>query len=220
MKLPTDPLRKPTPEFQTEAQAIEAVKRLRHRHQWEEAISLAECCLEQFPQSVLLHRLLAWTALVAHRTPVVIEQFTWLIALDPECDSHDYYSLAQAHRRNGDFESGRKVVEELVRLRPHSAGGHHILGMYLGDVGDTSGAILAYERAIELSSADNDDLWGYYHNLSNRYREVGRRDAALAALKQERVERSNRRRRLRKFLAELEQNNSAQGTEDGELRSG
>lgn len=213
MKPPAEPLQPPTPLFQTEAQAIAAVSSLRYRRQWEEATSLAEYCLQQFPQCVRLHRLLALSAIAAGQMSLAVEQYIWLIGFDPESDDDDYFKLATTHRRNGDIEAGRRVVEELVRLKPHSAGCHHILGLYLLPLHDTVGVLRAYERAVELLDPDDPNRWGYYNNLANAYRRAGRREEALAALKQKRVELAKRRRRRR--LEELEQHRAGQEEEDG-----
>lgn len=201
-----------------QVRAVKSVLRLRQHSRWNEAIALAESYLQQFPRCADLHRQLAACAVSAHREALALEHSARVIDLEPECDAADYCYFGLACWRNGDIARGREALEALVRARPQSAPCHHLLGAYLRRVGDTAGAILAYERAIELSTSEDDDRWGYYKNLSNLYREVGRLDDALAALKQTRDERSNRRRRYRKWLAELAQHNTVKDREDGESR--
>lgn len=81
-------------------------------------------------------------------------------------------SLIRANRN----DEAANVLKRAVQLAPDSAKAHHSLGLALAKIGDNTGAIASFKKAIDLNSS-LDSAW---LTLGGLYQSLGRLDDAIA----------------------------------------
>ena len=76
-------------------------------------------------------------------------EYRKILVLNPQ-DGNAMVGLARISHMRGNISLAKELVERGVALNPKSVDGHRLLGYVLQEIGDTQGAIQAYERYFEL----------------------------------------------------------------------
>ncbi|MBR5717610.1 MAG: tetratricopeptide repeat protein [Clostridia bacterium] len=87
----------------------------------------------------------------------------------------DKYMEAVMYYNNGEYESARKIIENLVELAPDNAEYHYGLGCTLDDLGRHEEALIEEQRAVELAP----DYAEYHNGLALTLGKLGLHEEAL-----------------------------------------
>jgi tetratricopeptide (TPR) repeat protein len=110
-----------------------------------------------------------------------------------------FVHLAEAHRKAGQYEHARAILEEGLGRHADSATGHVVLGRVLTDLGLDDEAEAAFRRVLELDSGNLVALRG----LAELARAAGRLDEAVAHYR-EVLSRNPSQEEVQRLLAEVE----------------
>jgi len=90
------------------------------------------------------------------------------------------YDLSRILAAQDNFPQARQELETAIRLNPNYKEAYNALGFALDALGDESGALASYQRAIEISEKQGIRFDPPYVNLSGYYNRQGKFDLSLA----------------------------------------
>jgi tetratricopeptide (TPR) repeat protein len=95
-----------------------------------------------------------------------------------------HYNLGKLFSMQDDWGPGRKEFEEALRIDPAYVEALDALGMAQEALGDNSGAVASYEKAIALNQARNGKFASAHVNLSAYYNRTGDAEKGLEYARQ------------------------------------
>ncbi len=97
-------------------------------------------------------------------------------SVQPRRTAEDLHGEASRHAAAARYQEASSLLEELIRLYPDYALGYNDLGVVRYQLGNSTGACTAYERAVELQPKNAN----FRKNLADLYvAEMGRTDDAI-----------------------------------------
>jgi tetratricopeptide (TPR) repeat protein len=122
----------------------------------DKAFDLLKKTASQFPDSVLLHDLLATLAVTMQKYDVAIDEFRTLLAKDPHSTTL-YIRMAEAYRLKGDLKSSVATLERAQKAMPDELMPTLVLASTLESTSQVR-AVEQYRRALEMRPDDPDVL--------------------------------------------------------------
>jgi len=123
---------------------------LRERNRPGEALDVLRRAVARSPKSVPSREMLAELCLEAGHWEEAVAQCRELLQVSPRSLlARDVLSAAYLQR--GLLEKALRVIDEMVRLDPHDAGSHFKRGVLLQQIGNISGAVYAFQRALDMA---------------------------------------------------------------------
>ena len=146
------------------------------------------------------------------QSPAIADRLDRFVRLHPENALANYYYAVSVWKRRKssedteNFEKAKSALEKAVQLDPTLGVAYMQLGILDSEQKDFSGAIAAYQRAIE-ADPDSEDA---HYRLAQAYRRAGETSKAQAELqqykkisKQKEAENERQRHEVQQFVYQL-----------------
>ncbi len=150
---------------------------------YDAALELAQTLKEKFPQRVFGYDLEAAAYRGQGNTERATEALEAAIAI--EGDTRRVNLLASAYVATGDNDKAVEVLQDWLDKHPTDGATWANLGVFQQQVGDTTGALLAYENAIKHGQANsvilNNMAWLYLQKRDKRAEEYATRAYQMAS---------------------------------------
>jgi superkiller protein 3 len=129
------------------------------------------------------HKILGRDLMIIGRFDAAQIEFQQGIRYSPQ-SAEMHYNLGKLFSMQDDWGPGRKEFEEALRIDPSYVEALDALGMAQEALGDNSGAIASYEKAIALNQARNGNFASAHVNLSAYYNRTGDAEKGLEYARQ------------------------------------
>lgn len=142
--------------------------------QVDKALGEVEKALEQDPNDIELLQLRAGILATKRDFPKAIEAYKKVIALSPADHEDSYVLIASLYAQEGNVDSAKVALRELMAKNPNSFFGHYYFGRMSEASGDAAGAEESYKKALSINpqaDAVNLDLARVY-GVQKRFREA------------------------------------------------
>ncbi len=150
---------------------------------YDAALELAQTLKEKFPQRVFGYDLEAAAYRGQRNTERATEALEAAIAI--EGDTRRVNLLASAYVATGDNDKAVEVLQDWLDKHPTDGATWANLGVFQQQVGDTTGALLAYENAIKHGQSNsvilNNMAWLYLQKRDKRAEEYATRAYQMAS---------------------------------------
>jgi tetratricopeptide (TPR) repeat protein len=148
-----------------------------------ESIRALAKCLQLDLKNSEAHKILGRDLMIIGRFDAAQIEFEQGIRYDPK-SAEMHYNLGKLFSMQDNWAPGRKEFEEALRIDPSYVEALDALGLSQEALGDNTGAVASYEKAIALNQEGNGKFASAHINLSAYYNRTGDHEKGLTYARQ------------------------------------